>query len=232
MRTGIVIAAAVAGMAAVAGAAYRAVVYPSAPAVRPGKIKVAAIGDSNTFGAGVLFDSRGRNSYPAQLEQLLGPSYQVLNYGLNGRTLLSSGDHPYDDERFHDLSRDVAPDVVLIMLGTNDTKPWNWDAAAYEEQLRAFVAWHVDGPGRPRVYLLTPPAAYPNRFGIDPAIVETQIVPIVERVALASDVPVIDVRTATAGHPGLFRDGVHPNAQGYRLVAEAVAAALKAQLNA
>jgi acyl-CoA thioesterase-1 len=213
-------------LAASGGIWYYLAFEPPAPSVDSGKKHVAAVGDSNTYGAGVLFANRSKNSYPDQLQDLLGEEYQVLNYGLSGRTLLSSGDAPYEDNKFWSISHDVNPDIVLIMLGTNDTKPQNWDAQSYEKQLADAVSSYTELPHQPSVFLLTPPAAYESKFGIDPGIVQNEVVPIVNRVAAKLGIPVIDVFTATQGKQELFPDGVHPDAAGYGIIATTVAAAL------
>ena len=225
LRTKILITiAAVLGAAIAAGGTwYYFVLEPPAPSITKGKKHIAAVGDSNTYGAGVLFADRTSNSYPDQLQKLLGADSQVLNYGLSGRTLLSTGDSPYVGNKFWQISHDVAPDIVLIMLGTNDTKPQNWDAQAYERELAQTVKSYIELPNRPAVYLVTPPAAWQNTFGIDPRIVEDEVVPIVNRVAAEMQVPVIDVFTATRNEQQMFSDGVHPNAAGYRIIAEIVA---------
>lgn len=200
--------------------------HPSSPRVIPGRTLVAAIGDSNTYGAGVLFRNVRRNSYPAQLERLLGPGHQVLNYGLSGRTLLDSGDSPYRAEPFFALSQEVRPSIVLIMLGTNDAKPHNWHAARYEAELRELVASYQSLENEPAVYLLTPPTAWPNRMAIDPDVVRDEVAPIVRRVATEAGVEVIDITAATAQSERLLPDGVHPNAAGYAIIAKTVHDAL------
>lgn len=201
--------------------------YPPAPEVDDTRIKVAAVGDSNTFGAGVIFDHRDRNSYPAQLQVLLGSRYQVLNYGLSGRTLLDSGDWPYRDNEFAGITKAIDPDIVLIMLGSNDAKPHNWNAPEYERQLAALVSSYTNLSSHPDVYLMTPPAAYANAMGINGQVVRNEIVPIVLRVASRTGTPVVDVFSATNGREQDFPDGVHPNAAGYRIIADAVYAALQ-----
>ena len=88
------------------------------------KIKVACIGDSITFGAGIK--DRDHNSYPAQLGKLLGEGWEVRNFGVNGHTLLKKGDHPYVNSGQYKAALAFQPDVVIIKLGTNDSKPNNW----------------------------------------------------------------------------------------------------------
>lgn len=60
-------------------------------------LAIAAVGDSITFGAGVVA-TRETDSYPALLEKALGKEYRVVNYGLSGRTLLSNTAKPYFKE--------------------------------------------------------------------------------------------------------------------------------------
>ena len=59
---------------------------PARPADGGETTRVACVGDSITFGAGVK--NRGKNCYPAVLGNLLGEGYEVRNFGVNGATLL------------------------------------------------------------------------------------------------------------------------------------------------
>lgn len=88
------------------------------------KLKVACVGNSITFGAGIA--NRDLNSYPAQLQYFLGDEYEIKNFGVSRTTALSKGDHPYIKTSAFKESQAYLPDIVLIKLGTNDTKPQNW----------------------------------------------------------------------------------------------------------
>ena len=57
------------------------------------KIRVACVGNSITYGA--FITDRDINSYPAQLQVLLGKEYDVRNFGLSGCTVLDKGNMPY-----------------------------------------------------------------------------------------------------------------------------------------
>lgn len=85
-------------------------------------VKVACVGASITFGAGT---TPGK-SYPSQLQALLGPGWQVKNFGVSGRTVTKKGDHPYWNEKAFQAAQDFQPDAVIILLGSNDTKAANW----------------------------------------------------------------------------------------------------------
>ena len=52
-------------------------------------IKVACVGNSITYGTGIT--NRDADSYPAQLQKLLGKKYSVGNFGKPGATLLAHG---------------------------------------------------------------------------------------------------------------------------------------------
>lgn len=195
-------------------------------------IKVACIGDSITYGSGVLA-TRGKNSYPAKLGKLLGDDYKVFNYGLSGRTLLNDGRQPYRKEKYFETSQKIVPDIVLIMLGTNDSKPFNWNAEAYEAELQDFVMLYKKLPNHPQVYLMTCCAAFcvdgkdKVAFEVDQEVVENEIVNIIRQTGEACDVPVIDIYEVTKDYPEYFVDGVHPNAEGNQVIAQTIYFTLK-----
>jgi sialate O-acetylesterase len=88
------------------------------------KVKVACMGNSVTYGAGIK--DREQNAYPAQLQKLVGGSYQVGNFGFSGATLLRKGHRPYHKtQAYHDAIA-LKPDIAIIHLGLNDTDPRNW----------------------------------------------------------------------------------------------------------
>jgi acyl-CoA thioesterase I len=198
--------------------------HPTIPKVVPGGIRLACVGDSIT---------QGSRSYPSILQELLGEDTQVLNYGHSGRTLIKTGDNPYWKSALFQPSLEANPAIVLIMLGTNDSKPQNWSAPDFEKQLFELLDLYRGLPGQPEVYLLTPPAAFFLKgkkeaiFKVNPTIIENEIVPILRRAAEQTDVPLVDVFSVTQGHPEYFKEGVHPNTLGSKVIAETVYAALK-----
>ncbi len=198
---------------------------PIPPRVSAENIRFACVGDSITYGFGVALN-RSEDSYEAQLQTLLGIEYQVLNYGDGGTTLLKSGDKPYWDSKFFQYSQESDPAIVTIMLGTNDTKPQNWNAIDYETQLAEFVDIYKNLPSRPEVYLLTPPAIFQNMIGASNDIVQNEEIPIILRVGEQTNTPVVDIFSATKDHPEYFPDGVHPNAAGNKVIAETLYAVL------
>ena len=88
------------------------------------KIKVACVGNSVTYGAGIK--DRSLNSYPAQLQQLLGTNYEIGNFGHSGATALKKGHKPYIVKPEFEKSKQFEPNIVIIHLGLNDQGMNNW----------------------------------------------------------------------------------------------------------
>ena len=97
---------------------------------QPVPLRVACLGDSNTFGAGVA----GANKDVLRWSHLLGQELrkkfkrkeiEVLNCGVNGRTLLAKGDLPYIKTGEYRNALNSHAQIAIIALGTNDAKPQN-----------------------------------------------------------------------------------------------------------
>ena len=188
-------------------------------------IRVACVGDSITYGSGIK--DRARDSYPAQLAVMLGEKWEARNFGVSGATMLKNGDIPYWKQKaFADVLA-FDPDVVVIKLGTNDTKPQNWK---FKEE---FVDDYVDMidrfaelPAEPRIWICRPVPAYAERWGISEMRIKNEVIPLIDRVAGAGKVPVIDLYGPLSGKPELFPDQIHPDAEGAGLIAKEVYTAL------
>lgn len=179
-------------------------------------VRVACVGNSITYGAGIA--NRQQNSYPAQLQYYLGADYEVRNFGVSGTTLLSKGDAPYTKTAEYEQSLAFAPDVVLIKLGTNDSKPQNIQFVAdYKEELRQLVRTYRGLASRPRVMLLTPIRCFlKDKNGIYESRIRRQIAPLIHQVAFEEGVEIIDLQRimGKAWDRSLLPDRLHPSAIG------------------
>ncbi|MBN1124131.1 MAG: hypothetical protein JXA82_03925 [Sedimentisphaerales bacterium] len=181
-------------------------------------IRVACIGDSITFGAGI--QDRENNHYPLQLGKMLGDKWQTRNFGVSGATLLRDGDLPYWDQQAYQQALLYNPNVVIIKLGTNDTKPQNWKYSDefvrdYKDMIKSFAAL----PAHPKVWICLPVPAYEVRWGISDEIVREGVIPKVRQIAKEMGVGLIDLYTPLSDKPELFPDKIHPNAEGARQMA-------------
>ena len=190
------------------------------------KKKVACLGDSITFGARVK--NRGQNSYPAQLQKLLGDNFIVKNFGVNGCTLLKKGDKPVWKLSSLKNTKSFKPDIVIIKLGTNDTKPQNWKHSKdFKSDLIALVKELQALESKPKIFLCKPVPVYQTRWGINDKTVKEGVIPIVEAVAKEMKLGLIDLYTVLSNKPELFPDKVHPNGKGAGIMAETVMKAIK-----
>ena len=185
---------------------------------------LACVGDSITQGVGA---ERGQ-SWPAQAQKTLGEKWQVHNFGLSGTTLMNSGNKPYQKSKQFKAALSSNPDVVVIMLGTNDTKPANWKNSAkdYEVDYLDIISDFQKLPSRPQIYLCLPPyIAKEGRWGINNEDTKAQV-PMIKKIAKDIKCEVIDVYAALEGRDNLIPDTVHPNTAGAALIAKAVVASL------
>jgi len=204
-----------------------------AVSVPAGVVRVACVGDSITRGTFVW--RRQANSYPAQLQEMLGSGYCVRNFCVNAHAVQRTADFPYWDSAAFADSTAFGPAIVLIMLGTNDSRGDNWRGAeAFASDYRDLVLHYQRLESQPTVWLLTPPTLFrlgrstKVRYAMDDSALR-EICGVVERIARELGCGLIDVNAATAEHPEAFRfDGVHPQAAGARLIAETVFEALSA----
>ena len=189
------------------------------------------MGDSITRGTFVW--RRGRNAYPVQLQEMLGSGYSVRNFGVNAHAAQRTADFPYwQSEAFAECTS-FGPDIVLIMLGTNDSRGDNWKGlSAFADDYRDLAVHYRSLESRPAVWLLTPPALFrlgrstKVRYGMDERALAEMCGAIAD---IASDLGcgLININAITAAHPEAFRfDGVHPGAAGARLIARTVFDAL------
>ncbi|MCM8534849.1 MAG: GDSL-type esterase/lipase family protein [Lentisphaeraceae bacterium] len=179
--------------------------------------KVACIGDSITYGAGIL--NRMHDSYPSQLQKLLGYEYEVKNFGISGRTLLSKGDFPWIKEKLFSKAKNFKPDIVVIKLGTNDTKPQNWQ---YKSEFKSDFTRLLASFPRTRTLVCLPVPAFPERWGIRQEIIANELIPILKEIAKERHLEVVDLHTPFLKHPEFFPDKIHPNASGAKKMAEII----------
>ena len=200
--------------------------WSACEAAREAPKRIACVGDSITFGAAIK--DRVKNCYPAQLGRMLGEKFEVRNFGVNGATLLKKGDKPYWKLKAYANARDFQPEIVVIKLGTNDSKPRNWKhKEEYVADYVALIESFRKLASKPVVWLCYPVPAYPGRWGITDKVMKEEVMPRLDEVAKKSGCKVIDLYSALSDKKEMFPDLVHPNAKGATLIAEAVSSAIK-----
>ena len=211
---------------------------------KPDAVRVACIGNSITDGHGIELASA--YGYPALLQKKLGSGYWVKNFGVSARTLLNKGDHPYMNELAWRDALAFDRDFVVIKLGTNDSKPQNWQHASefrsdLEQMLFALrpdLAQPVKQKkskkkaapapaARPQIILCTPIPAFKSTWDISDEVITSQIIPILKDAAAKYNLQLLDLHTLYAGDGDkMLSDGIHPDGRGVQRLAEIVAGAL------
>jgi len=186
---------------------------------------VSCVGDSLTYGYAV--EDRENNCYPHVLNDLLGDDYVVGNFGLNGATMLKTGDLPYWSHENFKMSGMIDPDYVIIMLGSNDSKVHNFtDMDDFINTYEEMIAHYRHLPSKPRVYIATPPMVFPPQEGVTSSIrgeIVEQMAEAIRRLGKKLRVSVIDVHKKTGDYSeGFASDGVHTNAKGAKFIADLV----------
>lgn len=192
------------------------------------RIKVACVGNSITYG--FLLPERETQAYPVQLQQLLGDTYQVGNFGKSGATLLNRGHRPYmQQEEFH-KAMEFAGDIVVIHLGINDTDPRDWPNYR-DEFIRDYLAlidsFRTAKPDcRIIIAKLTPLADRHPRFESGTRDWRGEIQQAIETVAHVANVQLTDFEKPLYPYPFLLPDAIHPDPEGASLLAKTVYSAI------
>jgi len=176
-----------------------------------GATRIAAVGDSITN-----YGIAGAN-YPEHLDEMLGDGYTVQNFGEANYAAQSFSDFPYETTSSYEESLAFDPEIVLFMLGTNDTKANNWEGKeTFKNEYTNLLENYSDLESVSRVILASPPTVFLDNVmqgSIDPTNIEP-IRDVVAEVAEEYDLEFVDMMEETAGHSEWFTDGIHPNEEG------------------
>ena len=185
------------------------------------RTRIACVGDSITYGYSI--SNRNRNSYPAQLGKMLGNQWSVRNFGVSGATLLQKGDNPYLKTLEFNLAHEFKPNIVVILLGTNDSKPVNWKYKSnYIKDYITLINRFKKIGGNPNICVCYPVPVYSKPGSTSDRIIRNELIPMINKIASQTNVKIIDLYTPLSNKQNLFPDSVHPNAEGLKIIAKEV----------
>ncbi len=195
-------------------------------------MKVACIGNSITFG--MYLDDPSTESYPAQLQQLLGGQYSVTNYGSPGRTLLNGFLVSYINSAQFNSSIAQYNDIVIIVLGTNDTQPpYQPSVDNFINDYKALINQYNNFPAQdPSIFIIgLPPPILENYDGHSNEFLVNQIIPRIKTVANQTKNLIANFYKALEGKPEYFIDGIHTTVEGATIMAKTAKNAIAKALN-
>jgi acyl-CoA thioesterase-1 len=150
--------------------------------------------------------------------------YAVGNFGAGSTTVLLNTETPYMNTSVFKDALEFQPNIVIIMLGTNDAQPnlQQYNASFVSDYTTLITAFQ-ELTSKPKIWIVLPPPIFSNQSGkISPEYFKLTLIPDIEQAAKETNLPTIDVYSALASHSDYFPDGVHPNRDGAKLIAETI----------
>ncbi len=174
-----------------------------------------------TCGHGIK--DRLHDAYPGVLSTMLGEKYDVRNFGVSGTTTMMGTDMPYMNEQAYKDALAFNPNIVTIKLGTNDSKPYNWDGNDhFKKDLKTLIESFRALPSKPQIWLCLPVPAYGHAWSINDSVIYNGVIPFIKEVAQEENLPLIDLNTPFQGKRQYFPDTIHPNEEGEKMIAEII----------
>ncbi|MBQ8381854.1 MAG: hypothetical protein IJX47_01475 [Clostridia bacterium] len=199
-------------------------------------IRVACVGDSITYGTNSTDPSM--QSYPVYLQRMLGYGYYVEKYGAPSHSLIETDTPSFLKHDYFQKSVAGDPDVVIVMLGTNDCRTQKWEDSAYKDwsdpaRKEAFLssgqklidAYRAANADVQIIFATCPTVPQDAWLGTDwTARIRRYGNPAIKQLAQANGCFVIDVFSYSEDHPEMFEggDGLHPQNEQYEILAEGI----------
>jgi acyl-CoA thioesterase I len=189
------------------------------------EIRIVCVGDSITEGYGLAYQSK--TGYPVVLDSILGANFSVLNSGRSATTLQKKGDFPFWISKEFSNVFAFEPDIIIIKLGTNDTKSNNWHTDLFEQDYQSLIDTFKTINTKPKIFLCLPVPVFKTVWGINDSTVVNGIIPIIERLGANNNLPVIDLYHQMLDQGANFPDSIHPNEAAVKVMAEIIAKTIK-----
>lgn len=211
-------------------------------------VKITILGDSLTEGSNLDEEERAKYAYPVILKDLLGCK-EVVNLGIGGSTVSRAGSYAMVD-RWQDIPKDS--DIIIVFGGSNDClfeNKWDYGELEYEHRMTdgtfcgdldelvagiEYVYRDHNLDSFIKLLYINPPSTVLNDavYAIDPGnmVQQQAFAEAINEIAPAYSFEVIDFynNNILNSHDRdvneqFVPDGIHGNAEGYRIMAEHIA---------
>ena len=196
----------------------------------PYQVRMAMVGNSITYGAGL--PDPAADCYPSQLDTLLraiyGDSVLIGNYGVSARTMMKNSELPIWEENAFTDALELVPDICLILLGTNDSKPYRWDTWGDEflgDYLSMIDTFKFRNPNTKFIVCYPPPIWKGHPYGTNyqdkhnDSVVVNEIIPLIDSVVTLTGATLVDFHTPFVDSLQYFPDKLHPDKAGSGIMA-------------
>jgi lysophospholipase L1-like esterase len=181
----------------------------------PEKIRVACVGDSLTQST----------AYPFDLWQHLGTAnYTLVNDGAGSTTVSLKSETPYMNTSVFQDALEFQPNIVIIMLGTNDAQQslFQFNASFVGDYIKLVDAFQTLA-SNPKIWVVLPPPIFSNQTEkISGQYFASTIIPDIKQAANQTNVSTIDVFSALDSLSYFQADGEHLNSAGAQLTADVI----------
>lgn len=197
------------------------------------KIQIAFIGNSITAGVYDKGKSDINVSYATQFSNLMkevyGDTVETLNAGVSGRTLTKHGPAPIWNEPVFKKALKFAPDICLVALGTNDSKPSLYNLVQnefYNDYQDMVDTFKQINPNVTFIVCLPPPIwdghPYSTISPHNDTLLVNYTIPLIDSIANVNDLFVVDFHTPFVDSLQFFTDHLHPNKEGHKKMAKII----------
>jgi len=181
------------------------------------QIRVVCVGNSITEG---YSNSTQLKAWPAQLNNLLGKRYTILNCGVSGTRMSKTvGPSYWNDNRFK-IALNANPQILIISLGTNDADQGLWPSIrpTFKKDYISMIDSFRSMGKNPIIYTCLPPPVFANAN--QTANIRNELIPIIREISALKGTYIIDYYTPLLPFSSVFPDGVHPNDEGSAVMAD------------
>lgn len=185
-------------------------------------IKVGCVGDSNTYGAEAT--DRSKYAWPVQIRSMLGEKYETQNFGVNGALMMDHLNDAWKNKTAYSQNKSYDPDVIVIALGTNDSKDGYWNADKFKTSYINLINEFKSYSAGPEIYMAIPIKAYSASWNINDATIRQNVIPVMKEISKELAMPLIDLYSVTNNIADLMAsDGIHPKDKGLGIMARKIA---------
>lgn len=176
------------------------------------KYHIACCGDSLTDG-----HYWKDKAYPVYLSNKVTSNYEVLKCGKDGASVTGYGGNQlkYSEQPVYQDSINFAPDIIAMMLGTNDATGWKDAEATFVDDYKALLDSYLDlFPKVKIIMMVSPPTTTPNQFNIPNDTIRDIVNPIQRELAEEYGFEVLDLREEFEAETDYETKYLRPNGDG------------------